>query len=698
MKTKTLAFIYFLTLSLSFVLGLQPAFAASSEKEELTLVASAYLEDLRMNCDFKAGEFTAMKEALEGTPARLINPISKEAALVLTTCYPYWANFNQIIEVVTPERVDYQKIHSKVKQIISQIRENEERREEAHVKTENINLEMDFVAIPKGIYENKFIDPFEIANDVAIQTTPVTQYQWTKVMGDNPAYFKTGEDSRKVEINGEQIEMSPNNPIESVSYEDITKFIDILNKQDNTYEYQLPSIIEYLAVIGDGTQTKDSHCLNKNETCSVETGSYQLLNERPIYSISDNVVQLTRDNLGHNNSNIPPTNKLLFGFSYSSTNRTTSDLSSITKYIFYTTTSSKNIGFRLVRYKKDPCRHPTSHSIELFQSLLLHTYNTKEAKSYNLIWSKKPESFSNSYIWDQTFQFYVHASELLEWMVNNKDKYPKETQHTIDVLLQEGSIKELKTKDYLTIYKRKISDLTPLAGLTQLKKLRLTENNISDISPLAGLTILDNLSLDRNNISDISPLAGLTKLERLHLEQNNISDISPLAGLTKLGRLFLEQNNISDISPLAGLTELYQLSLSQNNISDISPLVGLTGLTVLYLERNSISDISPLAELTNIYWLKLNDNYISDISPLAGLTRLDNLSLERNNISDISSLAGLTQLKSLFLNQSNIPDISLLGRLTNHLNRIIGLNIFSPGSNNYNIVEKLRNLGCCINC
>ena len=43
------------------------------------------------------------------------------------------------------------------------------------------------------------------------------------------------------------------------------------------------------------------------------------------------------------------------------------------------------------------------------------------------------------------------------------------------------------------------------------------------------------LDLDNNSISDISPLAGLTNLEILWLENNSISDISPLVANTGLG-------------------------------------------------------------------------------------------------------------------------------------------------------------------
>ena len=221
-----------------------------------------------------------------------------------------------------------------------------------------------------------------------------------------------------------------------------------------------------------------------------------------------------------------------------------------------------------------------------------------------------------------------------------------------------------------------VSDLSPLAGLTNLTYLRLGDNSISDLSPLAGLTNLTALGLGYNSISDISPVAGLTNLTALRLGYNSISDLSPLAGLTNLTALNLWANSISDISPVAGLTNLTDLGLGYNSISDLSPLAGLTNLTYLGLWDNSISDLSPLAGLTNLTELRLGGNSISDISPVAGLTNLTVLSLRDNSISDISPVAGLTNLIGLFLgtawvdgegwvNSNSISDISPVAGLTN---------------------------------
>ena len=127
-----------------------------------------------------------------------------------------------------------------------------------------------------------------------------------------------------------------------------------------------------------------------------------------------------------------------------------------------------------------------------------------------------------------------------------------------------------------------VAKLTSLAVLTLPGGVRTDEVNgvvevtvmgqISDITPLAELTDLVNLTLGGNQISDIAPLATLTNLTFLNLCTNKISDLSPLVSLTNLDSLGLDNNLISDLSPLAKLPNLGFVSLHSNPITDWSPV------------------------------------------------------------------------------------------------------------------------------
>jgi Leucine-rich repeat (LRR) protein len=139
------------------------------------------------------------------------------------------------------------------------------------------------------------------------------------------------------------------------------------------------------------------------------------------------------------------------------------------------------------------------------------------------------------------------------------------------------------------------------------------------------------MCLGMNQITDISPLAGLTNLRNLSLGYNQISDLTPLANLTNLGR------------------NMGVLSLDNNQISDLTGLENLTNLGVLTLSNNQIVDVTPLQNLTNLWWLELWGNQIEDVMPLAWLTGLDSTSLclDRNPVAnDTEQLAALRAARS----------------------------------------------------
>ena len=233
---------------------------------------------------------------------------------------------------------------------------------------------------------------------------------------------------------------------------------------------------------------------------------------------------------------------------------------------------------------------------------------------------------------------------------------------------------ELTNLTRLSLGDNSIVDLTPLTELTNLTWLSLGDNSIVDLTPLTGLTNLTELWLWNNSFSDSTPLAGLTNLTWLWLSDNSIADLTPLAGLTNLTDLTLTNTSIADLTPLAGLTSLTGLFLDDNSIADLTPLAGLTSLTALSLYNTSVSDLTPLTGLTNLTWLRLSDNSILDLTPLAGLTSLTGLELGDNEISDLMPLAGLTNLTELRLENNNISDIAPLDGLTNLIRLYLNAN------------------------
>lgn len=267
-------------------------------------------------------------------------------------------------------------------------------------------------------------------------------------------------------------------------------------------------------------------------------------------------------------------------------------------------------------------------------------------------------------------------------------------KHTIAMILKatgeksaEAALKKIESDAALVCYGGEISDLTPLAGFTDLETLVIYNNRVSDLAPLAGLTKLKTLRLELNAIRDIGPLSSLKNLESLQITNNAISDLGPLSGLSKLRTLWISDNKITSIAPLAGLKELKDLYLSGNPIADFEPLAKLSvsdlrlqncglsdisslrhfnqdieaGIT-LDLSKNHITDVAPLGELHQVFNLDLSDNRIADISPLKN-RELGNLELANNRITKVASLAGLPALGSVDVKNNPIEDYDALAAL-----------------------------------
>ncbi|WP_167345661.1 leucine-rich repeat domain-containing protein [Paenibacillus riograndensis] len=81
--------------------------------------------------------------------------------------------------------------------------------------------------------------------------------------------------------------------------------------------------------------------------------------------------------------------------------------------------------------------------------------------------------------------------------------------------------------------------------MNKLTFLAVEGNQITDLSPVSGLSALKKLVIDNNKIKSLVPLKNLNKLTDLLASNNQVEDLSPVQKL-KLEWLMLRRSRLSN--------------------------------------------------------------------------------------------------------------------------------------------------------
>lgn len=281
------------------------------------------------------------------------------------------------------------------------------------------------------------------------------------------------------------------------------------------------------------------------------------------------------------------------------------------------------------------------------------------------------ELCSNSQYFTTRAPYVGVTSNLTKLTEESQNKLNSEVQRSGNTALE--GIKDLTCLEHFGIVylASKVTNISALSGLKNLRQLWLGDTSVSDFSPLSGNANLEELSITRTQyLTDLSPLISIKNLISLQIGgqayDQKITNISFLTSLTKLERLqIFDISYLTDFAPISKLTNLKVLSLYETNFSDTGLLSGLTKLEELDLSSTEITDIAGLSTLTNLTKLDLVHTKITNVSVLSGLTKLADLSLSNTQVSNISALANLVGLERLSLSPGKISDFSPLYGLSN---------------------------------
>lgn len=201
-----------------------------------------------------------------------------------------------------------------------------------------------------------------------------------------------------------------------------------------------------------------------------------------------------------------------------------------------------------------------------------------------------------------------------------------------------SNISSLETLNISSLVFEDISFTEDISKLKNLKSLDMSSvgyingtysdgsdktENLKDISCLKNLTKLEELTIN-TSIPDISPLAGMTEMKILYLNASKIEDFSPIKNMTKLEKLNINPSYEFDPSVFEKLTNIKEL-----NINIYSKYVDGESKYAYVDSTELLKYISKMKSLENLTLYHVMFS-ASDVDTICGLNTLSSLSLTTN--------------------------------------------------------------------
>lgn len=306
--------------------------------------------------------------------------------------------------------------------------------------------------------------------------------------------------------------------------------------------------------------------------------------------------------------------------------------------------------------------------------------------------------------------FYSEVVQKPGTLIGNVMEIP---QRNLISKVDKYNIEDFIRGDYLNLLHCSIESLDFWGKNTNLSVLVLSGNLISDLTPLAWLSELEKLDLSFNQIKNLDGLESLNKLSELDLHNNSICNLGELKKLpssfTKfscfLNKVYLDPRYDEVILSLfPNLIILDWRNISKNTKGQIIPKVDFSSEKIQQKVQMSPSEIPQKLEtlellslnilsmrgLDSCYCLKkldLSQNFLTNIESLETCESLEDLNLSHNFIESFQTLPG--KLKYLDLASNKIQSLPVLSYLTNLCRLCLNQNFISN-------LSEIRNIGSLI--
>jgi hypothetical protein len=214
--------------------------------------------------------------------------------------------------------------------------------------------------------------------------------------------------------------------------------------------------------------------------------------------------------------------------------------------------------------------------------------------------------------------------------------------------------------------KTQIKHLRPLSELRDLKFLDISHSTIEDLSPIANITLLESLNLSNTPTAAIKFIKYSDRLRFLDISATQIEDISELINLSSLQVLKASNTSIQSFAVLNQFKQLQELDLTESGFNTIENIKDLAVLESLTLSKNYILNYSLLSNLRSLVRLDLSETNFEDLSSLSTLTKLVQLDITSCKVSDLTPVSSLPTLKKIAADNTGLSQEAATLFVRNH--------------------------------
>lgn len=231
-----------------------------------------------------------------------------------------------------------------------------------------------------------------------------------------------------------------------------------------------------------------------------------------------------------------------------------------------------------------------------------------------------------------------------------------------------SDLKKLRNLEILEIHAQQINDLTPIYGLTKLRKLGVACNPITSLEGIETLQNLEILYLSGTDVSDLTPLEALPMLRDLNIDGTYVENLPNVETLEHINSLSAGNSGVR--MSYVGAHRSFNLDISRHSypIRDFSFLRDVNSFDDICCDNAYLSDLMPVLKGKQIMDFRcLNIHGLTKISQLHGLSI--NQVLDVSNTDSLVSIEGIEEFNDLMqiglCNCHNLKDLTPLNNLKN---------------------------------